>query len=76
MPLKLGSLVDDRYRITSRIGHGGMAEVYEAVDIINKKTIAIKLIREDVMKNPTNLKRFENEATIAASLEQCQNLQA
>lgn len=69
MSLKLGSLVDDRYRITSRIGHGGMAEVYEAVDIISKKTIAIKLIREDVMKNPTNLKRFENEATIAASLD-------
>ena len=68
MPLKIGALVEGRYRITSRIGHGGMAEVYEASDIISKKTVAIKLIREDVMKNPTNMKRFENEATIAASL--------
>ena len=37
MPLKIGSLVDGRYRISARIGHGGMAEVYEATDIINKK---------------------------------------
>ena len=68
MPLKIGSLVDDRYRVTARIGHGGMAEVYEANDIINKRQVAIKLIREDVMKNPINLRRFWNEATIAASL--------
>lgn len=68
MPLKIGILIDERYRVNSRIGHGGMAEVYEATDIINKRPVAIKFIREDVMSNPTNLKRFENEATIAASL--------
>lgn len=68
MSLKIGSLVDGRYRVTARIGHGGMAEVYEAHDIIKKQIVAIKLIREDVMTNPINLKRFENEATIAASL--------
>lgn len=68
MPLKIGSILDDRYRIVSRIGHGGMAEVYEATDIISRNTVAVKLIREDVMKNEVNLRRFENEATIAASL--------
>ena len=68
MPLKIGSLVDARYRISARVGHGGMAEVYEGVDIITKKVVAIKLIRKDVMNNPVNLKRFKNEATIAASL--------
>ena len=60
--------MDGRYRINARIGHGGMAEVYEATDIINKRKVAIKMIREDVMKNPINLRRFENEATIASSL--------
>lgn len=68
MPITIGSLFDDRYKILARIGHGGMAEVYEAQDIINKRTVAIKLIREDIMKDPINLRRFENEATIAASL--------
>ena len=69
MPLKIGTVVDGRYRINARIGHGGMAEVYEAIDVINKRIVAIKLIREDVMQNPVNLKRFENEAMIAASLK-------
>lgn len=68
MAIKLGKLIDERYRITARIGHGGMAEVYEANDIINKKIVAIKFIREDVMSNPVNLRRFENEAAIAAQL--------
>ena len=68
MPLKVGTIVDDRYQVTGRIGHGGMSEVYEALDIISRKTVAVKMIREDVMKNPINFKRFENEATIAASL--------
>jgi len=68
MAVKLGTIVDGRYRITSRIGHGGMAEVYEATDIINKNVVAIKFIKEDVMKNTVNIKRFENEALIAASL--------
>lgn len=68
MAIKFGSLIDERYRITVRIGHGGMAEVYEATDIVAKKTVAIKFIREDVMANPINLKRFENEASIAAQL--------
>ena len=67
--IKIGALVDGRYRINARIGHGGMAEVYEATDIINKRKVAIKMIREDVMKNPINLRRFQNEATIASSLK-------
>ena len=66
--IKIGALVDGRYRINARIGHGGMAEVYEATDIINKRKVAIKMIREDVMSNPINLRRFQNEATIASSL--------
>ena len=68
MAIKYGSLVDERYRITSRVGHGGMAEVFEATDIISKKSVAIKFIREDVMSNPVNLKRFANEASIVAHL--------
>ena len=51
MEVKIGTLVDGRYRISTKIGHGGMAEVYEATDIINKNLVAIKFIKEDVMKN-------------------------
>lgn len=68
MAFKIGSLVDGRYRITARIGHGGTAEVYEANDIYRKKIVALKIIREEITDNPINLKRFNNETTIAASL--------
>ena len=68
MPIKVGTTIDGRYHVTARIGHGGMAEVYEGNDIISRKPVAIKLIREDVMKSAINLRRFTNEATIMASL--------
>lgn len=68
MQIKIGTLIDGRYRVTAKIGHGGMADIYEATDIIKKNTVAIKMIRDDVMLDSTNLKRFENEALIAASL--------
>ena len=68
MAVNTGTIVDGRYRVTGRIGHGGMAEVYEASDIINKNVVAMKFIKEDVMKNAINIRRFENEAMIAASL--------
>ena len=68
MPLTIGTIIDDRYRVQGRIGHGGMSEVYEALDIIGRRVVAVKMIRDEVMKNPINFKRFENEATIAASL--------
>ena len=68
MSLKPGTIIDDRYRVQGRIGHGGMSEVYEALDIISRRVVAVKMIKEEVMKNPINFKRFQNEATIAASL--------
>lgn len=68
MSIQIGTVIDERYRIVARIGHGGMAEVYEGLDIILKKRLAMKFIREDVMSNPINIKRFTNEATTAAQL--------
>lgn len=66
--IKSGDLMDERYRISSVIGEGGMAIVYSALDIITRKKVAIKIIKEDVMDNPINLSRFEREAKAAASL--------
>ena len=68
MQIKIGTLLDGRYRVTAKLGHGGMADVYEATDIIKKSSVAIKMIRDDVMVDSVSLKRFENEALIAASL--------
>ncbi len=68
--MKVGELIEDRYQIKGILGEGGMAEVYRAKDTITDKEVALKIIKEDTMKNPLNLTRFEREARAAASLKQ------
>ena len=40
----IGKKLDDRYEIQELIGYGGMAVVYSAYDIEEKKTVAIKIV--------------------------------
>ena len=41
--IKIGDKIDDRYRIVSRIATGGMADVYEANDLISRRIVSIKM---------------------------------
>ena len=66
--MRLGDIIDERYKLKSVLGEGGMATVYLASDLIARKDVALKIIKEDTMKNPVNLTRFEREARAAASL--------
>ena len=66
--IKIGDKIDDRYRVVSRIATGGMADVYEAYDLVGKRTVSIKVMKEELLKNPANAVRFNNEAACAASL--------
>ena len=62
--LSNGQKVGERYEIVKSIGEGGMAIVYLADDLITRKEVAVKIIKEDTMKNPVNLTRFEREKSI------------
>ena len=66
--IKIGDKIDDRYRIVSRIATGGMADVYEANDLISRRIVSIKVMKEELLKDPINLARFNNETASAASL--------
>jgi len=66
--INVGDRIDERYHITGRIAHGGMADVFEAYDVVSRKTVAIKIMREEMMKDPKNLYRFQRECIAAASL--------
>ncbi|MCQ2742965.1 MAG: protein kinase [Bacilli bacterium] len=66
--IKIGDKIDDRYRIVSRIAHGGMADVYEANDLINHKVVSLKIMREDLLDDPRNIERFKKETAASASL--------
>ncbi|MBQ7243541.1 MAG: serine/threonine protein kinase [Bacilli bacterium] len=66
--IKIGDKIDDRYRIVSRIATGGMSDVYEANDLISKRIVSLKVMKEELMSNQENVSRFLNETASAASL--------
>ena len=55
------------YQLASRIGAGGMGEVYQALDTTLNRQVAIKVGLPDI-KNPDRLARFRREAQVLASL--------
>src|SRR6476660_2651840 len=56
------------YRIVSRIGAGGMGEVYLAQDTKLNRTVALKLLPTELAANDDRMRRFVQEAQAAAAL--------
>src|SRR5262245_6162052 len=56
------------YEIRSRIGAGGMGEVYLAEDVKLRRKVALKLLSADLTKDSDRLRRFEQEAQAASAL--------
>lgn len=63
-----GKKLDGRYEIQEFIGIGGMARVYKAYDTIDDRTVAIKILKDEFLKNPEFLRRFKNESKAIAVL--------
>jgi serine/threonine-protein kinase len=57
-----------QYRLTRRLGAGGMGEVYEAEHVLLRRRCAIKLILPDQTRDPAVLERFEREVQSMATL--------
>lgn len=66
--LSPGTLIGNRYRIASRLGGGGMGEVYRAEDLKLHRTVALKFILHDRARQPAWLARFFNEARLASAV--------
>ncbi|MFF9346745.1 protein kinase [Streptomyces sp. NPDC014734] len=63
-----GVVGDGRYRMTHRLGRGGMAEVFAAEDVRLGRTVAVKLLRSDLAEDPVSKARFTREAQSVAGL--------
>src|SRR3989440_6653625 len=57
-----------RYEIRSKIGAGGMGEVYLAQDTKLDRKVALKILPADVAAHPDRMKRFVQEAKTASAL--------
>ncbi len=68
MDKNIGKKLDGRYEITELIGEGGMADVYKGVDVVDNKTIAIKILKKEFAESEEFLRRFRNESKAIAVL--------
>ncbi|WP_063752503.1 protein kinase domain-containing protein [Streptomyces sp. NRRL S-350] len=64
----LGTVGDGRYRLTHRLGRGGMAEVLAAEDVRLGRTVAVKLLRGELAQDDVARLRFTREAHAVAAL--------
>lgn len=64
----MSKIIAERYELLELIGQGGMADVYLAKDIILSRTIAIKILRTSLARDPIYVTRFQREASAAAAL--------
>jgi len=67
MPLSPGTRLG-QYEVVEAIGAGSMGEVYKATDLKLGRDVAIKVLRQEVVRDPDRLRRFEQEARAASAL--------
>ena len=65
---QVGDVIDGRYKIVSRIGGGGMANVYLAEDGTLGRRVAIKMLHRRFVEDAKFVERFRREAKAAAGL--------
>ncbi|MGH3683119.1 MAG: serine/threonine-protein kinase, partial [Natronosporangium sp.] len=63
-----GALLADRYRLDDRVGGGGMGEVWRATDQVLERTVAVKVMRPELLEEPGFAERFLVEARTMATI--------
>ncbi|MCD7847646.1 MAG: Stk1 family PASTA domain-containing Ser/Thr kinase [Oscillospiraceae bacterium] len=64
----IGLKLDGRYQITELIGVGGMSDVYKGIDIMENRTVAVKILKREFSENEEFIRYFRNESRAIAVL--------
>lgn len=68
IPVTAQRILNGRYELGELIGRGGMADVHRGIDTRLGRTVAIKLLRPDLARDPQFQARFKREAQAVAAL--------
>ncbi len=63
-----GELIDGRYQLLRQVANGGMASIYEAIDIRLDRKVAVKIMHPHLAQDEAFVSRFIKEAKAAAAL--------
>ena len=66
--LFIGKLLDDKYRLTEKIGEGGFGCVYKATHTGIENTVAVKILHPHLASDHISIERFRREARAAAQI--------
>jgi serine/threonine-protein kinase len=64
----VGTVLNGRYRLESKLGSGGMSTVYLALDETLERRVAIKVLHREMSDQPDQLERFRRESRTVAQL--------
>lgn len=66
--INIGDTIDNRYNVLEHLGTGGMADVFEAKDLIARRIVAIKILKDELKNDALSIKSFKKEAEASASM--------
>ena len=64
----IGKKLNGRYELLRLIGSGGMANVFEAKDLVEDRQVAVKILKEEYLTNDEFVRRFRNESKVISVL--------
>ena len=65
----VGKVLEGKYRLTSKLGSGGVGTVYEATHVVIGQKFAIKILKPEFAGNPTQALRLVQEAKSASAID-------
>lgn len=65
---RLGQLYCERYQIRRVVADGGMGRVYEALDMVDRRNVALKILHADVARDEVSVERFKREFEVSTAL--------